>query len=351
MNAPTTHGTALFRFLLKYNTTDNLDRVHAIQKATTLTPVPRVIKQPNTPKAPKWTPALFNESFTGTPPEKLLQLLARVAPWNQPASDSERYRVASILGLAGIVGGTYTTQAGVNVTQAYAIANATISRYITDKDTINFLANGWQLPRPQYAGDFGTNYAHRAYIARTGYQQLLSSIVLYPGLNGPAFGPFELAGDKAFLYTWFGKPPVKTALNGQPGVGGFWSLTFYGEDQYLIPNDLGRFSVGDRPTGQGENGGVELTYPDGEPVYGNSSNSKRDGVFQVLVQPANVKPPANWTSNWLPAPSGGGKGTFICELNPYLNLRAIGEGVLAGGAEAIIAGLLGGGGYLMLPDG
>ena len=322
VNSPTTHGTALFRYLLKFNTTENLDRVRAIQQATTLTLVPRRITQPNTPQAPQWTPALFLDSFTGTPPERLLQLLARVAPWDQPASDSERYRVASILGLAGIVGGSYTTPTGVNVTQAYAIANATISRYIADPDTINFLANGWQLPRPQYAGDFGTNYAHRAYIARTGYQQLIESIVLYPGLNGPAFGPFELAGDKAFLYTWFGKPPVKTGLNGQAGVGGFWSLTFYGEDQYLIPNGLGRFSVGDRPTGQGEYGGVELTYPDGEPIYGAGSNPNRDGIFKVLVQPANIKPPANWTSNWLPAPSGGGKGTFICELRtPYLSSK------------------------------
>lgn len=220
------------------------------------------------------------------------------------------------------MGGTYTTPAGVDVTQAYAIANATIARYIADKDTINFLANGWQLPRPPYAGDFGTNYAHRAYIARTGYQQLRPSIVLYPGLNGPAFGPFELPAGKSFLYTWYGKPPVRTALNGQAGVGGFWSLTFYGEDQYLISNGLGRFSVGDRPTGQGKNGGVELTYPDGEPVYGSGSNPKRDGIFQVLVQPANIKPPANWTTNWLPAPSGGGKGTFICELSPCLSFES-----------------------------
>lgn len=74
---------------------------------------------------------------------------------------------------------------------------------------------------------------------------------------------------------------------------------------------------------------MELTYPDGEPVYGNSSNPKRDGVFQVLVQPANVKPPANWTSNWLPAPSGGGKGTFIRELNPCLDFESDWRGFLA----------------------
>ncbi|KAL8827426.1 MAG: hypothetical protein Q9191_003193 [Dirinaria sp. TL-2023a] len=311
INAPTTHGTGLFRLLLKFNTTDNLNIVHRLQNATTLTPVPRAIAQPNTPASPQWTPAFFNQSFTGTPPEQLLQLLARVAPYNQPLAASERFRVASILGDAGIVGGNYSRPSSVNITQAYAIANATISRDIADNSTINFLANGWQLPRPDYAGNFGTHYSHRAYIARTGYQQLLTSIVLYPGLNGPAFGPFSIAGNKSFLYTWSGKPPVNTALNGQPDVGGFWSLTFYGEDQYLIPNALGRFSVGDRPTGQGPNGGVELTYPDGAPIYGPNSSSTRDGPFKLLVQPANVVPPANWTSNWLPVPSGGGSGSFI----------------------------------------
>jgi len=43
-------------------------------------------------------------------------------------------------------------------------------------------------------------------------------------------------------------------------------------------------------------------------VYGANA---MPGPFQVLLQPADVTPPANWTNNWLPAPNGGGALAFI----------------------------------------
>ena len=140
MNSPTTYGTLLIRLLLKYNTTANLDIVHQIQNQTKLVQVPRVIQQPYTLAAPRFTGSLINDSLTGTPPEQLLQLLSRIAANNQPERLSERYRIANILG-----------QAGVNITQAYAIANNTIQKYITDPNTINFVGNNWQLQKPAYS--------------------------------------------------------------------------------------------------------------------------------------------------------------------------------------------------------
>lgn len=151
VNSPTTYGTLLIRLLLKYNTTENLDIVHRIQNETKLVPVPRVIQQPYTLAAPPFTGSLINDSLTGTPPEQLLQLLSRIAVYNQPARLSERYRIANILGQAGLVSGTYIRPAGVNITQAYAIANATIQKYISDPNTINFVGNNWQLQKPGYA--------------------------------------------------------------------------------------------------------------------------------------------------------------------------------------------------------
>ena len=147
-------------------------------------------------------------------------------------------------------------------------------------------------------GDFGLNYAHRAYVARTGYQQLVPYITIYPGLNGPAFGPFSLQANQSFLYTFSRKPPILTQL------GGFWSLTFYGADQYLIPNPLNIFEVGDRSN---------ITYDDGSLIYGPGSNPNKDGPFRILVQQADLPPPKNWTSNWLPSPAGAGNGSFICK--------------------------------------
>jgi hypothetical protein len=46
-------------------------------------------------------------------------------------------------------------------------------------------------------------------------------------------------------------------------------------------------------------------------VYGSDSDVEQDGAFQLLIQAADVSPPANWTSNWLPGPSGGGNMTSL----------------------------------------
>jgi hypothetical protein len=34
----------------------------------------------------------------------------------------------------------------------------------------------------------------------------------------------------------------------------------------------------------------------------------------LCLNDADVEPPANWTSNWLPAPAGGGPLEWNCEL-------------------------------------
>jgi hypothetical protein len=48
-----------------------------------------------------------------------------------------------------------------------------------------------------------------------------------------------------------------------------------------------------------------LTFPSGELVY--DEDLGNDGEYQILIQPADAASPSNWTSNWLPAPAGGGK--------------------------------------------
>ena len=41
------------------------------------------------------------------------------------------------------------------------------------------------------------------------------------------------------------------------------------------------------------------------------ANMAKDVPFQILVQPADLTPPQNWTANWLPAPPGAGDYSFI----------------------------------------
>jgi hypothetical protein len=77
-----------------------------------------------------------------------------------------------------------------------------------------------------------------------------------------------------------GRPrQLRFPADGLPPVRGFWSLTMYGPDQYLVANPLDRYSVGDRTPG------LEWE-PDGS-----------------LVIDIGAEPPAR-TTNWLPAPDG-----------------------------------------------
>ncbi|HDP78874.1 MAG TPA: DUF1254 domain-containing protein [Mesotoga infera] len=74
------------------------------------------------------------------------------------------------------------------------------------------------------------------------------------------------------------------------GPGGFWSITMYGEDQFMVPNQLNRYTIGDRS---------KLTYND-------------DGSLDIYIQ--HDSPGPDLESNWLPAPDGA----FSLSLRMYL---------------------------------
>lgn len=83
--------------------------------------------------------------------ERILELTARLAPYNQPEVFSDRYYVASTLGQAGLAGGVYRQPPGVNLAAAAIAANATVLAEVEDPQTLYALGNGWILQRPQYA--------------------------------------------------------------------------------------------------------------------------------------------------------------------------------------------------------
>ncbi|KAE9963318.1 hypothetical protein BLS_009419 [Venturia inaequalis] len=288
VNLPTTHGTMLIRLLVLQNTTADLNIIHGYQNASTITPIQR-----NVTLAPSPAGNISSLAPNGTllginSPEKLLTFASRFIEYNQPELLSERQRVAGILGAAGIYNGhNYAPETGVNLTYASRIANASIATDVNNSSHIRNQGNGWQLSIASYQGNFGANYGGRAYVAIAGYQQQTTIQTLYPGYQSTGFtSSASLAANKSLLITFSRKPILEQF--------GFWSLTVYGADQYLIPNSLNRFEVGDRS--------FNLTYQgSGNAVYGPSANKTEDGSFQVLVQPANLVPPTNWTGNWLPA--------------------------------------------------
>lgn len=301
---PGSYATMLIRLLLIQNTTENLDAVHKYQNESSLTLVDRPVADQEFGPTPSLESLALNGSLLGIQtPEQQLEFAARLLPFNPPQVLTEQRRVSQILAIAGLQQGNYT-QADVNIPEAAQTANASITADVEDPEHIRPEGNDWQLSIPSYQGNFGTNYAAAAYVALAGYQQQRADQTLYPGYRSLGFtSTFSLQNDGALLLSFSSKPKLNKAKSG------FWSLSVYGEDQYLIPNALNRFQIGDR--------NYNLTYDDGTAVYGPDANEDKDGPFQILVQSAGNPPPANWTNNWLPASSNF---SWICKPPDLSNL-------------------------------
>lgn len=101
-----------------------------------------------------------------------------------------------------------------------------------------------------------------------------------------AFAAVSLAGhlpqeNRSYRCSLDGRTPRVLHLGPEqvPPVSGFWSVTLYGPDLFLVPNDLDRHALGDR-----------TLVPD------------QDGSVTVTV--AAERPPSVAPAGWLPAPPG-----------------------------------------------
>ena len=119
-------------------------------------------------------------------------------------------------------------------------------------------------------GDFGTEYAYRALVALAGLGANTVDVALYPKTAVDADGE-PLTGEKSYILHFESLPPVLD--------GGFWSVTAYGEDDFLIDNPLDRYCVNDRS-------GLKVN---------------EDGSVDVIVS----KTAPEDTTNWLPVADGG----------------------------------------------
>nr|POE87910.1 hypothetical protein CFP56_11139 [Quercus suber] len=298
IDSPTTYGILLIRWLVNVT---NLDAIHEYQDSTTIESIPN---NASTNQAPYLASLPAANSSVGSV-ENTLNLLAAFAPYNDPEDLSTTSSLAETLSLAGVQARNYTVTPNVNLTLANLTAQ---DNAINAASNLALpLNNGWIQFSPPATGDFGTNYAFRSAIAASGYLMLRAPNAVYPSwtntslrsssdqASGLGSSLLSLSVDESLLYTFSGKPPVHAET-------GFWSLTAYGADNYLIPNNQSVYALGDRSN---------LTYASGSPVYGAKAAANEDGQFQILVQAADVAPPANWTKNWLPAPSGGGNVSLL----------------------------------------
>lgn len=119
-------------------------------------------------------------------------------------------------------------------------------------------------------GNFGTEYAYRALVSIAGLGANPVNVALYPKTEVDTEGN-GLTGEKTYVLHIDTLPPVRE--------GGFWSITAYGEDDFLIDNEIDRYCVNDRS-------GLKVNA---------------DGSVDVILSKAK---PADIT-NWLPVGEGG----------------------------------------------
>lgn len=119
-------------------------------------------------------------------------------------------------------------------------------------------------------GDFGTEYDYRALVAIAGLGANTVEVALYPKTQKDADGN-ALTGEKSYRLHFESFPQVLD--------GGFWSVTAYGDDDFLIDNPIDRYCINDR----------------------SGLKKNDDGSVDVILS----KDAPEDTTNWLPVGNAG----------------------------------------------
>ena len=139
--------------------------------------------------------------------------------------------------------------------------------------------NGWHYATN--LGRYGKNWDLRAYIAYVGLGANLPQDAIYPIASVDGLG-LPLDGSRTYV--------LHFDKGEQPPVKGFWSVTMYDPQYFLVPNPLNRYQIS----------------PTQSPVTTNP-----DGSLDIYIQHDN--PGAARMKNWLPAPTG----PFVVMLRLY----------------------------------
>lgn len=278
---PTTVGSIVGRWAVA--SSEELPAVHALQDATTLTPL--------NPQADPMGVAPFDRRVPGG-----LLLLEKLRVWSQqfPPADRDRPFQQSLapLGIAEAGASPYldlpaeTTDALAAGLKAGAATLDKVLRSGSGSPTVN----GWQLTLHafDYNLDFfevGTINEERFTITDPQRRIVGRAGAAKAGLWG------NHSYEAAYIMTYVddtgeqltGSRTYTLRLHPTPPVDAFWSLTMYSmPDFYLVDNPIGRYSIGDRTAGV---------------VYDN------DGGLTITI--SHDRPDdATAFANWLPAPEG-----------------------------------------------
>lgn len=139
-------------------------------------------------------------------------------------------------------------------------------------------------------GDFGPEYAFRAAVALVGLGANTNEVAIYPRTDNDSEGNL-LNGANTYTLHFSSLPPVEE--------GGFWSITAYGDNDYLIANPIDRYNVTDRSNFKlNEDGSLDVTLSATEPTDGSfwlPTGDKGFHLFMRLYLP-DLKAVDSWTS-------------------------------------------------------
>lgn len=103
-------------------------------------------------------------------------------------------------------------------------------------------------------GDYGTAYAFRCLIALAGFGANPADMAIYPSASTDSNG-VTLSGKNAYTIHITAE---QLALLNKHDSYGFWSITAYGTDQYLIANEENRYCINDRNAVMNADGSIDI---------------------------------------------------------------------------------------------
>jgi hypothetical protein len=264
VKSPTNTVWILGRILLTGE--DDLDNAQAIQKQFTLTSLdgkpPYVIKPANTLLLENKVEDLSALDFYKT----MTDLMVLNPTINNTALEKQFEHIGIDL--------TYGFDANKLDTETIAGLNDAA------KDAYQIIENSQEELNQRYSngwlvytglGTYGDEFLKRAYIAFSSLGANVDEEAIYPRTFTDDQGN-QLNGKNKYILH-FNEDQL-------PPVEAFWSVTMYGSDFYLVPNEINRYAIADYTQG--------LKYND-------------DGSLDIFIQKDR---PINNESNWLPAPEG-----------------------------------------------
>jgi len=277
---PTRIGTVVGRWAC---TADDLGTVHRLQDATTLEPVD-----------PSAVPSGLPAPDPATPGD--LRFWEELRTWSQAFPPAPRDRKVqagfSPLGIT-TTGGSPYADAPEGLAQALVRGEEVGTSFIEqllETGAGGRMVNGWSLTYDVF--DYNLDYFEVGTIDDPRYQiadDRRRLVTRAAAARGGLWG--NHAYEAAYIATYVddrgepltGEHTYRLRLHPTPPVGAFWSLTMYDlPDYFLVANELGRYSVGDRTAGLA---------------------ADEDGGLTIVMsheRPADPKDAANW----LPTPRG-----------------------------------------------